>query len=82
LENYPHSSLSDYLDDLFSRNKFVGFKLLYEHYIKNKKELDDYFSKNDVKFIFIKRKDTIKQAISHKLKKSEQFKNKIYVKYE
>ena len=79
-EQNPDGSLSDFLDDLFRRNEFVGFKMLYRHYIKKRDLLDDYFSRNpDIKFIHIYRENKIKQAISHKLKKSVRFTEKMYV---
>ncbi len=80
LEQNPNGSLSDFLDNLFQRDEFVGFKMLYRHYMKKKELLDLYFAKSpDIKFIHIYRENKTKQAISHKLKKSVRFTEKLFV---
>lgn len=79
LQDNPNGQLHDFLDYTFSKDKIVGIKMLYEHLKKRWNEIEEYINKRDIKILYIYKQNTLKQAISHKLKKSEEFKHKVEV---
>jgi hypothetical protein len=64
--------IPEYLDDIFSRDSLVGFKLLYPHTIKLP-EVVEYIKAQNISVIHLTRDNVLKTALSMKVKKDVPF---------